>query len=477
MKNIILNILNLIEYVFIGSSLFLCFSCGEKDEIVVDNVSQTLNSISTAWGSSPTEIRNYMNGYTTVKDNDGKTLIYKNRAEGNYLSYRFINNKLSAALLLIGQEGKTAFDNLLSSYKYIGNLDKDMIYQSLEKNTIATINMTSDKKEYSSIGFAPLRSDEYEKAEPYGVNTELEINVVPTKVTLYGSLNGVEKEVEVGFMLSLSPDMEESNSRKTKLKSSKGRFDATLNGILDQETYYYCAYAIIDEIPYYGEVRSFETGPLTYTVNGKEFQVIKVEGGPYGDFSMLQTEISANDKVVFAGIDLGMILDCDKIDGNISLYESKKFIGNLLELTSLAWRYPTSSEWKFAAEGGLKSNKYTYSGSDDIDKVAWYENNCAGPRKSGLKKANELGLYDMSGNFAELTNDMPIKDLETNIYLTGDYYSWNKSYAYGGRWDTKAASCKTNSYEETKQIEKYLIDGKKYALRLVYSHHINAYKY
>ena len=465
----------------IKAFLFCCtllsvFSC-EKDTIDISDPIQALNSISTNWGSSAADIRKYMNGYTPVKEDD-QIIIYQGKNGENYMSYKFVNNKLTASLLMIrNTNSDRVFDNYLQSYQYVGNINNDMIYQSQGKNSLAITNSAFDDGEYSKIGFTPLVSDDYEKAEPYRVTTGNNIMKEPTKVTLSGSISGVEKATEVGFLLSLLPDIDEANSRVTKLTSVAGNFEAELIGIADQETYYYQAYAIIDEIPYYGEVRSFETPALTYTINGKEFQVIKVEGGPYGTFSILQTEISVSDKVTFAGIDLGITIDNDKEDGNITLYESKKFIGNLLTLTGLAWRYPTSEEWKFAASGGLNSNNYVYSGSDNIDDVAWYEGNCTGAQEYGLKQANELSIFDMSGNYAELTNDVPIKSLETNTYLTGDYYNWGDIQAYGGSWNDKDSKCKVSNHQSAQgSLGKYMLDGQKFAFRFVYSHHINAYR-
>jgi len=66
------------------------------------------------------------------------------------------------------------------------------------------------------------------------------------------------------------------------------------------------------------------------------------------------------------------------------------------------YRLPTETEWDFAARGGTLSGKYTYSGSSIIENVAWYSGNSAtGTRSVGSKSANELGLYDMSGNVGE----------------------------------------------------------------------------
>lgn len=70
------------------------------------------------------------------------------------------------------------------------------------------------------------------------------------------------------------------------------------------------------------------------------------------------------------------------------------------------FRFPTEAEWEFAARGGNKSKGYTYSGSNDISDVAWYSgnsNDTTHPIKT--KTANELGLYDMSGNVYEWSYD------------------------------------------------------------------------
>ena len=82
-------------------------------------------------------------------------------------------------------------------------------------------------------------------------------------------------------------------------------------------------------------------------------------------------------------------------------------------------RLPTEAEWEYAAKGGAKSKKYKYSGSNNLDKVAWYSKNSYllgqkhpdyGSHPVNTKKPNELGLYHMSGNVSEMCSDWFVAD-------------------------------------------------------------------
>jgi formylglycine-generating enzyme required for sulfatase activity len=120
----------------------------------------------------------------------------------------------------------------------------------------------------------------------------------------------------------------------------------------------------------------------------------------------------------------------------------------------ILFRLPTEAEWEYAARGGRYTHGYTYSGSNTVGDVAWYNDNAGGAELVKTKNANELGIYDMSGNACEWVWDWYGYDYNA-VASTDDggsvvgavvdpigVTSGSKRVARGGSWTTSPPSCR-----------------------------------
>ena len=129
----------------------------------------------------------------------------------------------------------------------------------------------------------------------------------------------------------------------------------------------------------------------------------------------------------------------------VSWEGAQEFIKKLNGVTDRTFRLPTEAEWEYAARGGKKSKGYKYSGSDNIDRVAWYGNNSrARTHVVKRKMANELGLYDMSGNVWEWCQDI-YDNYGSNAQTDPKVDTSGASYvSRGGGWDCTERFCRVS---------------------------------
>jgi formylglycine-generating enzyme len=101
----------------------------------------------------------------------------------------------------------------------------------------------------------------------------------------------------------------------------------------------------------------------------------------------------------------------------VSWFGSKAFCNWLSQKTGKNYSLPSENQWVFAAQGGVKSKKTKYAGSDNLNEVAWFSDNALsiGPQKVATLKSNELGIFDLCGNVWEWCEDMVGKNNENYL--------------------------------------------------------------
>lgn len=303
------------------------------------------------------------------------------------------------------------------------------------------------------------------------------------RATLKGQYFGQDQATRLGMIYSYDPSFPAYQTVAKSADVTSGFFSVEAVNLVDQAKVYYQAYAEIDGQTYFGEVKSFTTLEGTYSIDGETYKFIKVTGLPGGSFSMMQTELPPGATMVIDGVEIGS-LHPDS-NGKTTKGYTRDFFNKFCQ-AAVYPRYPTVAEWQFAASGGNLSNGYSYSGSNDINDVAFYAGNSNGHvRTPAQLTPNELGFYDMSGNYAELCANYDsdiLRDIKEK-YIKGFAESvtqtsalpfnttWNAGGgAYGGSWKSNAGQCTISSHEiYTSPCDNNWFNGTIYTMRICYS--------
>ena len=208
----------------------------------------------------------------------------------------------------------------------------------------------------------------------------------------------------------------------------------------------------------------------TFIVGGVQFKMIAVEGGTFtmgatseqgsnannnekpthsvtlSSYSIGETEVTQALWQAVMGSNPSASSGSNKPVEAVSWNDCQDFIKKLNALTGENFRLPTEAEWEYAARGGNKSRSYKYAGSNNIDDVAWYSSNSKSQTSNvATKAANELGLYDMSGNVYEWCQDWYGNyDSGSQTNPTGPMSGVEGRVSRGGCWGSTAWYCRVS---------------------------------
>ncbi len=380
----------------------------------------------------------YKDYSTTITIEDGKTTTIRPSLEANFTQVTLTTNE-GADIYVDG--------NRLGTTRWTGTLE-------LGEHSVET-RQASHHSAYTNVHITPQSA-----GQTVTLNNPLPI---------YGSLivDGSPADVAVyvdGKKVGASPlFVSELLIGTHKIRLEKEGYDKQEKTIaISEGQEHMLEYTLAKEMP-----KPTLTDKETFTVNGVSFTMVGVKGGTFtmggtaeqgsdadsdekpthqvtlSDYYIGETEVTqelwkavmGSNPSIFSGTNLPV--------ETVNWDDCQTFITKLNQLTGKNFRLPTEAEWEYAARGGQKSRGYKYAGSNTLRDVAWYKGNSGSelhPVKQ--KQANELGLYDMTGNVSEWCQDWYgsySSNAQTNP--TGPS-SGSRRVNRGGGWNYSASYCR-----------------------------------
>lgn len=310
-------------------------------------------------------------------------------------------------------------------------------------------------------------SEKAQEPEPHNEvpvqNTEPEPPTIEKKKAVEPDLQNVETTQTVEPQPSITEHKQKTETSNGDTKWSQG---ALIGGAL-------IAVIVIIAIVFFFKKSSntdytsqYEPNDESITVNGVSFKMIKVDGGSFNmgsndsdayddekpvhrvtlnTFYIGETEVTQGLWKAVMGNNPSYFCNGDNfpVEG-VSWNDCQEFIQKLNAKTGKKFSLPTEAQWEYAALGGRKSLGYTYSGNNSISIVGWYDSNCDNTtHRVKALSANELGLYDMTGNVYEWCQDWYADRYESNSLTDpiGPNYGTLR-VVRSGSWKSKSRNCR-----------------------------------
>lgn len=387
----------------------------------------------------------YKDYSTTITIEDGKTTTIRPSLEANFAQVTLTTNE-GADIYVDG--------NRLGTTRWTGTLE-------LGEHSIET-RQASHHSAYTNVRITPQSAGQtITLNNPLPIYGSLIVDGSPADVAVYvdGKKVGTSplfvSELLIGtHKIRLEKDGYDKQEKSVQIaENQESTIDFTLTKTVAKAL-------VVPAAPQGGTVE-------TITVNGVSFNMIKVLGGTFtmgatveqgsdadsdekpthqvtlSDYYIGETEVTQELWKAVMGSNPSYFSGTNLPVEQVSWDDCQTFITKLNQLTGKNFRLPTEAEWEYAGRGGQKSKGYKFAGSNALSDVAWYRDNSSSkthPVKQ--KQANELGLYDMSGNVLEWCQDWYgsySSNAQTNPIGPS---SGSSRVSRGGSWFRGASNCR-----------------------------------